>query len=203
MARLIKNVYKPISMHQIQDPVVFVIDMIKGFVDTGPLHDGYIQNIEENIKEVLQQLDCNNVFVCDAHPPKTREFQSFPAHCLIGSEEAEIVDSLQPIVKHKIQKNSTNAFIAPEFQEFLKDNLKYYKDIIVTGCCTDICVLQFVLTLNAWLNEHNMDDYRIIVIENCVETYDIPNVHSAEFNNDVAFKMMETNGIMVVSEIKE
>ena len=203
MARLKKNGYKSISIHQIQDPVVFVIDMVKGFVNIGPLHDDYIQNIEENIKEVLQKLDCNNVFVCDAHPPKTREFQSFPAHCLIGSEEQEIVDSLQAMVKHKIQKNSTNAFVSPEFQEFLKENLKYYKDIIVTGCCTDLCVLHFVLTLNAWLNEHNMDDYRIIVIESCVETYDIPDVHSAEFYNDVAFKMMETNGIMVVSEIKE
>lgn len=203
MARLKNKEWKPISIHQIQDPVVFVIDMVKGFVDIGPLHDEAIRNIESNIQDVLEKLACNTVFVCDAHPPKTREFQSFPAHCLIGDEEGEVVDSLKPYIKHCIKKNSTNAFVAPEFQEFLKEDLKYYKDIIVTGCCTDLCVLHFVLTFNAWLNEHNMSEYRIIVVENCTETYDIPNVHPADFYNEVAFKMMETNGIMVVSEIKE
>ena len=48
--------------------------------------------------------------------------------------------------------------MAPEFEEFLNSDLKYYRDIIVTGCCTDLCVLHFVLSLNTWLNEHNMND---------------------------------------------
>ena len=193
MARLEKNNYKSIQKNELNDPVVFVVDMIKGFVNIGPLHDEVIGNVEKNIENLLTSLDCNNVFVCDSHPPKTREFNSFPTHCVIGSEEAEVVDSLKPFVKHVIKKNSTNTFMAPEFEEFLNSDLKYYRDIIVTGCCTDLCVLHFVLSLNTWLNEHNMNEYRIVVVENCTETYHIPEIHEATFWNDVAFRMMEMN----------
>lgn len=203
MARLEKNNYKSIQKNELNDPVVFVVDMIKGFVNIGPLHDEVIGNVEKNIENLLTSLDCNNVFVCDSHPPKTREFNSFPTHCVIGSEEAEVVDSLKPFVKHVIKKNSTNTFMAPEFEEFLNSDLKYYRDIIVTGCCTDLCVLHFVLSLNTWLNEHNMNEYRIVVVENCTETYRIPEIHEATFWNDVAFRMMEMNGIQVVSEVRE
>lgn len=93
--------------------------------------------------------------------------------------------------------------MAPEFEEFLNSDLKYYRDIIVTGCCTDLCVLHFVLSLSTWLNEHNMNEYRIVVVENCTETYRIPEIHEATFWNDVAFRMMEMNGIQVVSEVRE
>lgn len=203
MARLENHRYDSISIGELNQPVVFVVDMVKGFVNMGPLHDEAIQNIEKPIQKVLTNLECNNYFVCDSHPPKTREFNSFPGHCQIGSEEAEIVDFLQPFVKHVIKKNSTNAFVAPEFEEFLTSDLKYYRDILVTGCCTDLCVLHFVLSLNTWFNEHNMKEYRIFVIENCTETYDIKDAHDAKFWNDVAFQMMKTNGIQVVSEIKE
>ena len=203
MARLHTHPYPIMHVQDLKDPVVFVVDMIKGFINTGSLHDEKIADIEPNIQDVLEKLECNTVFVCDSHPPKTREFLSFPEHCLIGSEEAEIVDSLKPFIKRIIKKNSTNTFVAPEFEDFLKEDLSYYKDIVVTGCCTDLCVLQFVLSFNAWLNEHNMHEYRIIVVENCVETYDIAQVHDACFWNDVALKMMVSNGIIVVSEIKE
>ena len=61
--------------------------------------------------------------------------------------------------------------MAPEFEEFLNSDLKYYRDIIVTGCCTDLCVLHFVLSLNTWLNEHNMNEYRIVVVDGYVSWF--------------------------------
>mgnify|MGYP004525957955 FL=1 len=48
-----------------------------------------------------------------------------------------------------------------------------------------------------------MNEYRIVVVENCIETYHIPEIHEATFWNDVAFRMMEMNGIQVVSEVRE
>ena len=80
MARLEKNNYNPIQKEELNAPVVIVVDMIKGFVNMGALHDEAIGNVEENIQSLLNCLDCNNVFVCDSHPPKTREFNSFPVH---------------------------------------------------------------------------------------------------------------------------
>lgn len=201
MARLREDHFQSIS--NLKNPVVFVIDMVKGFVDMGPLHDVAIRDIECNIISTLEKLECKNVFVCDSHPPQTREFDSFPAHCVIGSEEAEVVDSLKPYIKSIMHKNSTNTFTCPDFNFFLENDFKYYNDIVVTGCCTDLCVLHFVLTFNAWLNEHNYTDKRIIVLSDCVETYHIDGVHDAYFYNDVAFKMMQANGIVVAKEIGE
>ena len=65
MARLEKNNYKSIQKNELNDPVVFVVDKIKGFVNMGPLHDEVIGNVEKNIENLLTSLDCNNVFVCD------------------------------------------------------------------------------------------------------------------------------------------
>ena len=36
MARLEKKNYKSIQKNELNDPVVFVVDMIKGFVNMGP-----------------------------------------------------------------------------------------------------------------------------------------------------------------------
>ena len=86
-------------------PVVFVIDMVNGFIKEGALHDERIADIIPSIQKLLDALACRNVFVCDNHPPHTREFETFPKHCVIGSEEAEVVDELKPYVKSWISKN--------------------------------------------------------------------------------------------------
>ncbi len=184
-----------------QKPIVFVIDIINGFVKEGALADPRINSIVPNLIQLMDGMNCRNVFVCDSHPPHTREFDAFAPHCLIGTKEAEVIDELQPYIKRIMKKNSTNAFHCQDFLSFLEEEMDSYRDIIVTGCCTDLCVLQFVLTLQAWLNEHNKKEYRIIVPKNCVETYDIPNVHSAKEWNELSFKMMQMNGILVVDSI--
>lgn len=79
--------------------------------------------------------------------------------------------------------------------------MDYYQDIVVVGCCTDLCVLHFVLTLQTWLNEHNKKEYRIIVPKNCTETYDIPEIHPASKWNQVAWDMMQMNGVCVVDQL--
>ncbi len=190
-----------LDVENCQKPIVFVIDMINGFVKEGALADPRINSIVPNLIQLMDGMNCRNVFVCDSHPRHTREFDAFAPHCLIGTKEAEVIDELQPYIKRIMKKNSTNAFHCQDFLSFLEEEMDSYRDIIVTGCCTDLCVLQFVLTLQAWLNEHNKKEYRIIVPKNCVETYDIPNVHSAKEWNDISFKMMQMNGILVVDSI--
>lgn len=203
MARLEKNQYETIQANELKNPVVFVVDMINGFVKEGALADPKIMDIVENQKALMDCLGCRNVFVCDSHPPKTREFQSYPPHCVIGTKEAEIISELNPYIKEIIRKNSTNTFMAPGFETFVAEKLHFYNDIIIVGCCTDLCILQFALSLQGWLNEHNKVDQRIIVPVDCVETYHIDQVHDAYFWNDVALQNMAINGIKIVSRIEE
>ena len=94
MAKLNKNTFSPISSSSIQDPVVFVVDMINGFIEEGALHDERIRGIVPAIQKLLHTLDCPSIFVCDQHDPDARDFQSYPTHCVIHTQESEIIDAL-------------------------------------------------------------------------------------------------------------
>lgn len=204
MARVDKEFYRqfaPLEQAKIKLPIVFVVDMINGFVKEGALHDPAILSCAVAIQSLITDLDCRRIFIADAHPPKTREFQSYPAHCEIGTTESEVISELQPYVEEVIHKNSTNAFTAPDFQSFLAEEMDAYRDIIITGCCSDICIMQFALCWNAWLNEHNKTEHRIIVPLDSVDTYHIDGIHDAVKNNQFALENMKANGILVVSSI--
>ena len=51
-----------------------------------------------------------------------------------------------------IEKNSTNGFFAMDIADYA-----YLDNFIVVGCCTDICVYQFVLALKTYFNQNNLD----------------------------------------------
>lgn len=198
-----EQLYPSISKEQLQYPVHFVIDMVNGFVKEGALHDEAIMEIIDPIKTLIDRLQCRTIFVADSHPPKTREFLSYPSHCVIGSCEDQIVEELAPYIHQLMRKNSTNTFLCPDFQRFLNEEIQQYKEIILTGCCSDICVLQFALTLNAWLNEHNCLEQKVLVVSDCVETYHIDQIHDAQRMNAFALEMMKGNGIEVVRSIED
>lgn len=203
MARLaneFKQTIKPMNVDELHNPLIMVVDMINGFAKAGALADPYIESISKNIINLFEIVDCRQIFVHDAHPYNTREFQAFPSHCIIGSEESEVVDSLKPYVHELIAKNSTNTFLASDFQLLLKERFDQYQDIIIVGCCSDICIMQFALSLNAYCNEHNMVDKRVIVVESCIDTYD-SEIHQASEYNEMSIKLMQQSGIKVVSEI--
>ena len=194
--------YSPMNESELKDPIIFVVDMIHGFMTEGALHDPKIMDITEPIANLLDGRTYRSVFIADSHPPKTREFLSYPQHCVIGTRESEIIKELQPYIDELMRKNSTNTFTCPDFQIFLKERIQDYQDIIITGCCTDICILQFALSLNAWLNEHNESDKRVILPINCIDTFHIDDVHDAGSINEFSIRNMESNGICMVSEIE-
>lgn len=205
MARVAKEfiqAHKGIKKEELHNPVIFVVDMINGFIKEGALHDEAILSCVSPIQALLAKLSCRSIFIADSHPPQTREFISYPQHCVIGTSESEVIEELQPFVERLFRKNSTNTFTCQDFQSFLQEELFRYDDIVLTGCCTDICILQFALCLNAWLNEHNQSQKRIIVAMDAVDTYDIPGIHDAIEWNTFAIKNMEANGILVVSHIE-
>lgn len=194
--------YFPMNESELKDPIVFVVDMNHGFITEGALHDPKIMDITEPIANLLEGRTYRSVFIADSHPPKTREFLSYPQHCVIGTRESEVIEELQPYIDELTRKNSTNTFTCPDFQIFLKERIRDYRDIIITGCCTDICILQFALSLNAWLNEHNETDKRVILPINCIDTFHIDDVHDAESINEFSIRNMESNGICMVSEFE-
>lgn len=166
---------------------LFVVDMVNGFVKEGAMHDEKIMRIVPGIIELCETME-DVTFIADTHEENCIEFKSFPSHCVKGTSEAEIIDELKPYVKELIQKNSTNTFHAID-----KASLEGYDKFVLVGCCSDICVMQFALTLKTYLN-HVDHPAEVWVPSDCIATYDAP-YHPASQYHDMAVNMMSQAGI--------
>lgn len=178
---------------------VVLVDMINGFIREGALHDKGISAIVSPACQLLEfsaSVGMKVAAFADCHSRSSTEFSAFPVHCLKGSSESEIVDELKKTGGYiLIEKNSTNGFHAPGFHDFLSENPDM-DCFIVCGDCTDICVMNFCLTLKTFFDQQDRK-CRIIVPVNMVETYNAEG-HYNEFMNTAAFIFMKNSGIELV-----
>lgn len=181
--------------------LLVVIDMVNGFVNFGALHDRYINHITEGIREViLEYLDRGYDVVAfqDCHELSDTELQEYPVHCLKGTEECELVSELQPFAADMniIFKNTTNGFKEELFQQFYQERFKEYEDIVVVGCCTDICVTDFTVSLSDFHRERGIE-IPIIVPKDLVETFESPG-HLRSCCSLMAFQKMSCSGVQLI-----
>ncbi len=180
--------------------LLLVIDMINGFVKEGALADKQINSITPNIINLIEEYienDNDIISIQEGHSENSKEFESFPVHCVLGTDEAELIEELMPY-KDKmklIRKNSTCGFITNDFMKYIEENEEKLEEVILTGCCTDLCVMNFALPLKNYINEHNLN-IKVTIYKNAVETYDAP-MHNREEYNDMAFKIMKQNGVEI------
>ncbi|MFV0479473.1 MAG: cysteine hydrolase family protein [Anaerorhabdus sp.] len=176
-----------------------VVDMINGFVKEGALSDQSIQRIIPSVKSLIEKYikeDGTIISFQDAHEEDAQEFNTFPIHCVKGSIESDLIEELKPYEKEMIPlyKNSTNGFMQPEFLGLFQR--LDCNDYVIVGCCTDICVLQFALSLQGYINEHNLN-CRVKVVEDAVETFNT-DVHNQASCNANAFQLLKSAGIALV-----
>lgn len=191
------------NIHELIHPAIIVVDMINGFTKSGPLADPEIAKAARPIASLIEETTQSRqalLFVKDTHEEGCLEFESFPPHCLKGTDESEIMDELKGFADQAsvIEKNSISTFTAPGFSEWLK-TLKIPADIVITGCCTDLCVLQLVLSLQSYINQNDLRGLRIVVPVDCVDTYHIEGIHDAKETNRFALENMKANGVKVIS----
>jgi nicotinamidase-related amidase len=178
-------------------------DMVNGFAREGALKSTRVEELIPAIAELSRKCDKLQIIklaLADSHTLLSPELEAFPAHCLEGTREGEIVDEIKAVGGYTLlPKNSTNGFLEEGFQKWLKENPQI-NTFIITGDCTDICVQQFSLTLKTWFNLHNIKT-RVIVPLNTVETYDF-GPHAGNLMHVMALYNMLLNGIEVVQEVK-
>lgn len=185
---------------------LFVVDMVNGFVYSGALSSHRVAAIVEDIVELNKRMKgYKKVFFLDTHNEDSREFCSFPIHCIKGNQEAELIHELitgdsEGEETFYIEKNSTNGFHAEGFKQWIKKYEDKVDNYIITGCVTDICILQFALTLKSYFNEKNKDK-KLIVPVNTVETFDV-GAHDGNLINLFALYNMHISGIEIVDKIK-
>lgn len=181
-----------------------IIDMINGFLTEGTLASERCAGILPAVEKLLNLAKENKIpciAFADAHESDCPEFASFPLHCLKNTSESELAPSLKKIGGFQtIKKNSTNGFFAPDFQKFLKQHPDL-ENVILCGVCTDICVMQFALTLKSFYNQ-NQKNLHIYIPVNAVETYDAPG-HNADQMQMAALQILAQAGIILISEVKD
>lgn len=179
------------------------VDMVNGFVKKGAMSDPYIQHIIPEQIRLMEKIKAEQegiAIVKDTHKKQCREFNRFPAHCIEGTEEAEGIEELAVFEKDAFmyQKNSTSTIYAPNFMKDIEE-MKNLKEVIIMGCCTDICILNLAIPLQNYFDEKDRE-VKITIPKNAVETYDGLN-HNREEYNAIAFKLMQQAGIHLIETI--
>ena len=185
---------------------LFLIDMNNGFCEKGNLADQSIKAIIPNIIPIVRDiLERGEGFfvVNDKHDENSIELKIYPNHCM-GDEESRTVKELEIYEQYATKtfyKNSRSALFAPGMMEMLME-MRNLKRVIITCCCTDICIQNFAGPLRCFFDEMNMD-VEIIVPKDAVETYHIPEIHDRKEKNELAYTVMENTGIKLVKTMKE
>jgi len=178
--------------------LLVVVDMVNGFVNEGALADKKINKITPNIERLIEMAKAKNMHIVafkDCHKMCDEEFKVFPAHCIDGTSESELIPELKKYEKDMaiIKKNTTNGFITKQFLK-LANTIEYDK-VYVVGCCTDICVKGFVNSYLEFNKQHGRKT-KIVVVEDACYTFDGAN-HNAEWEHDSAIQQMRANGAII------
>jgi nicotinamidase/pyrazinamidase len=149
---------------------VLVVDMVRGFLEPG--HNLYCGDesraIIPRVWALLERERAAGsavLFVSDHHLPDDLEFRMFPVHCVIGTEEPEVIPELAEYVTddNVIPKNRYSGFFNTNLEQRLA-SVKPNK-VIVCGVCTDICVMHTT-------SDARNRDYAVEVPTDCVASFD-------------------------------
>jgi len=204
----------------IDDPArvaVLSVDIIRGFCTEGPLASPRIQGIVKPIAKLFR--DCHEagvrhfILTQDAHDPDAVEFSQYPPHCIRGQAEAQTAPELLKLPFAEsfvvLEKNSISSAINTGLDDWLSRHPDV-RTFITVGDCTDLCTYQLAMHLRLRANALQQRDVRVIMPENCVQTFDTPvktarklgiPAHHGDLLHAIFLYNMWTNGVEVVKKI--
>ncbi|MGH6960335.1 MAG: isochorismatase family protein [Dongiaceae bacterium] len=169
-----------------------IVDEVNGFATVGA---GYLAPPVENaqVTQMVSETDrLARAFskearpilaFLDTHVPGKPE-PPYPPHCEAGTGEENLVPKLEWLAQDEhatlVRKDCINGFvgsIAPDGRNRAVDwvNRHQLEAVLVVGICTDICVMDFVLTFLSARNHDLMSSLKdILVYEGGCSTYDLP-----------------------------
>lgn len=179
--------------------LLVIVDMNNGFTREGVFKNPYQEALIPGIDKLAREFmaDGNEIILINEnHVENSKEFKTFPPHCVRGTSEVEIVDELKWLQNYypTFLKNSTNGMLIEDLVTYLSKN-KDIDEVVITGGVTDICVLEVTLTMKKFFDHYNMDT-NVVVAEDLVDTYDAP-WHDREKYNELAFVLMNQAGVEI------
>lgn len=179
--------------------LLVVVDMVNGFIKEGKMSDKDINHITPKIKSLVEKFlseDEPVAFIKDTHTKDSIEFKKYLEHCISGTSECELISELAIYEKDSLvyRKNSTSTIFASNFMRDI-EWMKSLKEVVITGCCTDLCVMNLAIPLVNYFDEHDRD-VKVRVPQNAVETFD-SETHDRHEYNMMALRLMKNQGIGV------
>ena len=179
---------------------LIIVDEVNGFctVGAGPLAprtpNAQVDRMIEVTATVARRFRERRLPVLaflDTHEPGKDE-PPYPPHCVRGTGEEDLVPDLAWLAEDPdvtlIRKDCMNAFVGAMEPTFAKGshgalrnrltewiNAQRLEATIVTGICSDICVLDLVSTMLAARNHGLVPTLKdVVVLEPATATYDLP-----------------------------
>ena len=180
--------------------LLVVIDMVNGFVKEGTLAAPTIMRIVPRIEKLMDYYIKKTggavAVVRDSHTKDAVEFNTYPAHCIEGSKESELIDELKKYENDSLTylKNSTNLVFAKGFMDDLRKMINLQK-IIFTGCLSEVCVENGAITTRNLLDQWDRN-VEVGVDALGIDTYDAPG-HDSRIITEEALYRMQRNGINI------
>ncbi len=166
--------------------VLLVVDMLVDFIDPrgglyiGPVAESLVAGVKARLDSYRAAGD-PVIYICDHHLEDDREFEMFPPHGIEGSGGEEIIAELSPHGSERvIAKRRFSAFFGTDLDLTLRE--KGVKEIEISGCVTNICILYTAADARA-LN------YEVTVPQNAVASFD------QEAHNFALQEMKKTLGV--------
>ncbi len=185
---------------------VLSVDVIEGFCRVGVLASARVEAIIPKIVELVQHAEARGItdiaFIQDSHPENAEEFNAYPPHCIAGTLEARAVAEFEALPNWKtyahFEKNSISSLETTGLVAWLEQR-PYLKNIICVGDVTDLCLYSLAIGVKLRSLAQGLGQ-RIIVPENCVQTWDSPD-HPGDLYHAMFLFQLKRNGVEIVSSI--
>ena len=200
---------EPLQLNSLEptETAVLSVDVIEGFCRVGVLASPRVEAIIPNVVSLIQNADARGIkdiaFIQDAHPEHAEEFGAYPPHCVKDTLEAQAASELESLPNWKnyahFEKNSISSLESTELVAWLEERPQL-KNIICVGDVTDLCLYSLAIGVKLRSLAQGLGQ-RVIVPENCVQTWDSPD-HPGDLYHAMFLFQLKRNGVEIVLGVK-
>jgi len=177
-----------------EKPCLVIVDLVRGFCEVGAGNLAPQEGDEQNalmirvivvLARIWMRMGWPIIVPFDCHPPGMTE-RPFIVHCERGSGEEKLVTELAFLYEYEnalfFPKDCNNAIMGAydkhggnKIIDFI--NVQQATCVVAVGKCSDICLMDFVLTFLSARNQNLMPSLykgEVYVVIDGTATYDLP-----------------------------
>jgi nicotinamidase-related amidase len=190
------------------ETAVLSVDVIEGFCRVGALASPRVEAIIPNVVSLIQNAEARGIhdiaFIQDSHPENAEEFGAYPPHCVKGTLEARAASELEALANWNtyahFEKNSISSLESTSLVAWLEERPQL-KNLICVGDVTDLCLYSLAIGVKLRSLAQGLGQ-RVIVPENCVQTWDSPD-HPGDLYHAMFLFQLKRNGVEIVKAISK